>query len=205
MSAPKQEYFSRFRRAAFGRRSSPDRSSRSPSPRTSLSSAIIPHAEFFASLDARTLPIKTLPRGDRTCNICFDPFQTTAPGPKQRLGIACLERSGHESPRPASQHHSSSIAVPSRDQRPVQVPCGHIFGKDCLEDWLRMSNQCPMCRRNMCQREDGYRISVGYLDEMERRDVRIGYDGIESVAGDRGQGWAPDIAELCEYIWTRLI
>ncbi|KAF2130402.1 hypothetical protein P153DRAFT_217257 [Dothidotthia symphoricarpi CBS 119687] len=24
--------------------------------------------------------------------------------------------------------------------------CGHVFGRDCLEQWMRNSNTCPMCR-----------------------------------------------------------
>ncbi|SCV00100.1 LAME_0G07514g1_1 [Lachancea meyersii CBS 8951] len=30
---------------------------------------------------------------------------------------------------------------------PVQLPCGHIFGRECIREWTQEHNTCPVCRR----------------------------------------------------------
>jgi len=27
-----------------------------------------------------------------------------------------------------------------------RIPCGHLFHENCIKEWLRTSNQCPVCR-----------------------------------------------------------
>lgn len=34
----------------------------------------------------------------------------------------------------------------SNDHFPVLLPCGHIFGADCLSEWLKKSESCIYCR-----------------------------------------------------------
>ncbi|GMF00115.1 unnamed protein product [[Candida] boidinii] len=29
---------------------------------------------------------------------------------------------------------------------PVLMPCGHVFGRSCLREWLKTNNSCPLCR-----------------------------------------------------------
>ncbi|KAH3667924.1 hypothetical protein WICMUC_005137 [Wickerhamomyces mucosus] len=43
--------------------------------------------------------------------------------------------------RENNPNHSSHI--------PVQMPCGHIFGKSCLVEWLKSNVSCPLCRREV--------------------------------------------------------
>lgn len=31
---------------------------------------------------------------------------------------------------------------------PVQMPCGHVFGKSCLFEWLKNHSNCPLCRQS---------------------------------------------------------
>ncbi|CCE79264.1 Piso0_001316 [Millerozyma farinosa CBS 7064] len=29
---------------------------------------------------------------------------------------------------------------------PIEMPCGHVFGKSCLSEWLKEHKTCPLCR-----------------------------------------------------------
>lgn len=31
----------------------------------------------------------------------------------------------------------------------VKTRCGHFFHKDCLGDWMRRKDECPMCRQKI--------------------------------------------------------
>mmetsp|Transcript_54827 Transcript_54827/g.152052 ORF Transcript_54827/g.152052 Transcript_54827/m.152052 type:complete len:391 (-) Transcript_54827:142-1314(-) len=31
-------------------------------------------------------------------------------------------------------------------QPALRIPCGHLYHEDCVKDWLRKSNECPVCR-----------------------------------------------------------
>jgi hypothetical protein len=39
-----------------------------------------------------------------------------------------------------------SPGQPVDDSTPSILPCGHVFGSQCLESWLKMSSRCPLCR-----------------------------------------------------------
>lgn len=34
---------------------------------------------------------------------------------------------------------------------PVQMPCGHVFGKSCLFEWLKSHSSCPLCRDSVSE------------------------------------------------------
>lgn len=34
---------------------------------------------------------------------------------------------------------------------PLEMPCGHVFGKSCLAHWLKESTSCPLCRRSVAE------------------------------------------------------
>lgn len=34
-------------------------------------------------------------------------------------------------------------------EKPTQLPCGHIYGKQCILRWTQESNTCPMCRKSL--------------------------------------------------------
>lgn len=68
------------------------------------------------------LPIDTatIKREDRDCPICQEPFQ----GP----GRVTRSQSARE--------------------RAAKLPCGHVFGQQCISRWLKESDTCPQCRRS---------------------------------------------------------
>lgn len=35
---------------------------------------------------------------------------------------------------------------PSYDHSAVEVPCKHVFGRECLFKWCKLENTCPLCR-----------------------------------------------------------
>ncbi|EGS21387.1 uncharacterized protein CTHT_0032440 [Thermochaetoides thermophila DSM 1495] len=45
-----------------------------------------------------------------------------------------------------TQLYLSSESLPLKDSDPSVLPCGHVFGHECLTSWLRSHNTCPVCR-----------------------------------------------------------
>lgn len=37
------------------------------------------------------------------------------------------------------------------DHHAIKMPCGHIFGKDCLFYWLKQHTTCPLCRASVAE------------------------------------------------------
>ncbi|CEP63213.1 ubiquitin-protein ligase SAN1 LALA0_S07e05006g [Lachancea lanzarotensis] len=61
-----------------------------------------------------------------------------------------VERDHQEGTSQNSNHSDSDVKnVPSVKYKhsPVQLPCGHIFGRDCIREWTLEHNTCPVCRR----------------------------------------------------------
>ena len=48
---------------------------------------------------------------------------------------------------------------------PIQLPCKHVFGKECLNIWIWSENTCPQCRKVVFDESD----DDVELDEMIER------------------------------------
>ncbi|KAK9365935.1 hypothetical protein V1509DRAFT_320168 [Lipomyces kononenkoae] len=55
------------------------------------------------------------------------------------------ERQQRES-TPSKENQDTSPQSEASEHVPLQMPCGHIFGKNCLKEWLTTSTTCPLCR-----------------------------------------------------------
>lgn len=39
-----------------------------------------------------------------------------------------------------------SICCEDLTEKATRLPCGHLFNKECIGEWLNQHNQCPVCR-----------------------------------------------------------
>ena len=58
--------------------------------------------------------------------------------------------------------------VVEKGEQPVKLACGHVFGHDCLSQWLP-KNTCPICRQNLL---------VGHLNRYGKLKVKLGKAGM---------------------------
>mmetsp|Transcript_108514 Transcript_108514/g.305851 ORF Transcript_108514/g.305851 Transcript_108514/m.305851 type:complete len:417 (+) Transcript_108514:73-1323(+) len=79
-------------------------------------------------------------------------------------------------------------------QPALRIPCGHLYHEDCVQDWLRKSNECPVCRYELptdnakyeqerCKRMAGRKLRMKFADltrktaqELRRLADHIGVD-----------------------------
>ena len=45
-----------------------------------------------------------------------------------------------------------------QDEAIMEMPCQHLYHKDCLMDWLTKKNTCPVCRKEVEADEAGIRM-----------------------------------------------
>mmetsp|Transcript_47266 Transcript_47266/g.75486 ORF Transcript_47266/g.75486 Transcript_47266/m.75486 type:complete len:381 (+) Transcript_47266:59-1201(+) len=61
-----------------------------------------------------------------------------------------------------------TLAVGNRASR---VPCGHLFHEACILDWLKNSNQCPVCRYELSTDDAEYELLR--KERMASRKLRL--------------------------------
>merc|ERR1719343_1813791 len=53
----------------------------------------------------------------------------------------------------------------------LRIPCGHLFHEDCVKDWLKKSNECPVCRFELPTDDAEY--EKGRQSRMAGRKIRL--------------------------------
>jgi hypothetical protein len=104
-------------------------------------------AEFLASRVVNLVP-QNSSVDDSTCPICYEEYgEDDQNRQKPALGRVVQER-------------------------PVRVPCGHIFGRRCLETHVNINggqspnNRCPFCRKRFFGLADAAELQ-GFVDRAE--------------------------------------
>ncbi|KAJ1802055.1 hypothetical protein LPJ75_006304, partial [Coemansia sp. RSA 2598] len=52
--------------------------------------------------------------------------------------------------------------------RPAMLSCGHVYHKECIEEWFDLGTSCHACP--MCHRRPARQPTVLYID-LEQRDI----------------------------------
>ncbi|KAK9474919.1 uncharacterized protein V1510DRAFT_428261 [Dipodascopsis tothii] len=128
------------------------------------------HATKAAIEALKKIPVETLPEDDRKCSICFDeytplpaaaedrpegaaePAADAVPAaepaePAAAAGAAATDAEAAAEPaEPTAAAPTAAHSTEPVDHSPLEMPCGHVFGADCLRLWLRSSVTCPLCR-----------------------------------------------------------
>ena len=59
-----------------------------------------------------------------------------------------------------------------------KLPCGHLFHKECVKDWLCRHCICPVCRLEL--ETDDINFEMARLKRMESRKIRIRLDELKA-------------------------
>jgi len=73
----------------------------------------------------------------------------------------------------------------AHQERPLRLPCGHVFCGECVVPWLKKCALCPMCREDMRPHLDDLQPLRGLLLPNPSKAT-----GGRSVPNLRSQGWA---------------
>lgn len=103
------------------------------------------------------VPAKDIPKDP--CGICYDDFEVEEPEPAPEVGQKRRREPEPENTR-RRRNRMGHVFLPEPDlaseqgkqvlgeckHSAVQLPCGHIFGRNCLGEWLQTLDVCPYCR-----------------------------------------------------------
>jgi len=58
----------------------------------------------------------------------------------------------------------------------LRIPCGHLYHEDCVNDWLKKSNECPVCRWELPTDDSSY--EQGRKERMKGRKIRLRHEDL---------------------------
>lgn len=115
------------------------------------------------------LKVRDLPDQENTvCSICYESYEDELSNILKRARDNDLDgRDGLQK----KQRSESPVVIPAQERvphdgaetgqsanesepftykhSPVELPCGHIFGRECLFKWSQLENSCPLCRHKI--------------------------------------------------------
>ena len=139
---------------------------------------------------------------DRHPSIHPHPSQTTTMSSPLPKSLAQLLRDSTLSEDERVRHYSCDICLgayrnvlddeniaPASD-KPVRLPCGHIFGSACIASWVNDgNNSCPTCRSKILDQAD-------VLDRSQDRDFNVmGRLFLEDMAQLQIENWTAQMIE----------
>lgn len=83
-----------------------------------------------------------------------------------RVKVTCYDIAANESPECSVCLDDLSIGTTA-----LRIPCGHLFHEDCVKEWLKKSNECPVCRWELPTDDQSY--EKGRAERMAGRKVRL--------------------------------
>jgi ribosomal protein S27E len=88
-----------------------------------------------------------------------------------------------------------------QDSHPALLPCGHVFGEECLQSWLATQNTCPICRlslsHELCSHPvNAFRLTMEDILFAPRTIPEGGFIGVQCADCTR-QTSQRVTAELC--------
>ncbi|RLV90054.1 Protein SAN1 [Spathaspora sp. JA1] len=100
------------------------------------------------------------------CSICFEVYESIQQKVDMDESVSHKKRRLHDSSTFTTSSSTNSRHDHDRnndrpilladltekfDHIPIKMPCGHIFGKDCLCEWLKEHTTCPLCRFSVAE------------------------------------------------------
>lgn len=83
-----------------------------------------------------------------------------------RVKVSAYDIAANESPECSVCLDSLVIGEPA-----LRIHCGHLYHEDCVKDWLKKSNECPVCRWELPTDDPEY--ECGRLQRMAGRKIRF--------------------------------
>ena len=140
--------------------------------------------------------------------------------------IARVKRQRTEISEPSAERPEAATTTPAADSQntqtttadsqqteedvhylhsPVELPCHHIFGRDCIYQWSKTKNSCPLCRHKISEAvntESAHQFAMNpaTVSEFERLRNMLynpppeGEEGTEENGA--GEGQAPSTAQM---------